>query len=639
MSASPLQQGLPVDQSWVQVGGIDTLGRPDLPEEAPPTSLLISELAYFEECEVRSSHDVKKMKIVTEPDKDRVVYFKKCDSSYPSILAQIEAASSASMRLSRGEHSAYVRTVVDDKGKVVGTASYEIPTFTSFSGESISAGVMLRLGVMDELVARYVRMEGDLHGDQIGVAKNLGVVGLDFDEQWYGEITAEIKGPRVIYNGVTAPLPKDLFPITDRDINQFPDIVDAQPCHWPTKLPTNWAVWKRFLNRDEFLKLGSDPMYDSAKYFAFLREILIDSEEHIQVMAPHFARNDEGKEMIGKMRKCISNRWEVLTEVLVQNEGFRKYLLRNKTAIREIADHFKLYNQRIAIEGVQLDLQKLDLRFQHIVRRCMVKDLTVILFDLGCKLKGNKSDWDAFKLSYQLLIDISINFKTCDCSFPDAFFTLECELSNLALDHRERMSEWGVYTKNITQLLDNYRGLVTKKLELPVMSIRIDRPRRDSLSLEDGSLDLEKCMARALLGMLEDPSKLKLVLEAVGETYTDYAPSRYSLLSFTRVRGDDISGLLRALEAHPDQMAVLISNFLKTGEWNSSGHLLGASANVTLICRLAEKLLADFKSQVTLQQLRKHDMVELCFALDRKEWDIEKSARNIKTLFSDAIGK
>lgn len=639
MSASSLHEGLHVEQSWIQVRDDDYKGRPDLPDEAPPTSLLFTELTYFEECEVRSSHDVKKMKIVTEPEKDQVVYFKKCDSSYPPILAQIEAASSASMRLSRGEHSARVRTVVDEKGVVVGTASYEIPTFTSFSGESISAAVMLRMGVMDELVARYVRMEGDLHGDQIGVATNMGVVGLDFDEQWYGEITADIKGPRVIYNGVTAPLPKDLFPITERDIDHFPDLVDAQPCHWPTKLPTNWAVWKRFLNREEFLKLDTDPMYAPAKYFAFLRELLIDTDEHIRVMIPHFARNDEGRGMVVKMQACIEKRWKNLTEVLIQNEGFRKYLLRNKAAIREIEDHFRAYNEKIALEGIHVDLEKLDGRFQNIVRRCMVKDLTVVLFDLGCKLKGAKTDWETFKLSYQMLIDISINFKTTDCSFPDAFFTLECELSNLALDHRDDMTTWGLYTKNISQLLDNYRGLVTKKIGPPVMSIIIDRSRRDSLSLEDGSLDLEKCMARAMLAMLEDDSKLKLVLDAVSATHLDYTPSRFSPLSYTRVRGDDITALQKALKAHPDQMAVLISNFLKTGEWNTSGNFLGASANVTLICRLAEKLLEDFKSQVTLQQLRKHDMVELCFAVDRKEWDIEKSARNIRTLFSDSLKK
>ena len=637
MSASASQQVLPVGQSWIQVRTEIQIGKSSLPEEAPPTSLLFTDLAFFEACEVKSSHNVKKMKIVSEAGMGQIVYFKQCDRSYPPILAQVEAASSASIRLSRGENAALVRTVVDDKGIVIGTASYEIPTFTSFSGESISAGVMLRLGVMDELVARYVRMEDDLHGDQMGIAKDKGVVGLDFDEMWYSEITAEIKGPRVINNGLTAPLAKDLFPITERDIERFPDLVDAQPCHWPTKVPNNLAVWKRFSNQAEFLKLAVDPMYAPSKYFAFLREILIDPEDHIRVMVPHFARNEEGRDMILKMNACIEKRWKKLVDVLVQNDGFRKYLLRNKTSIREIADHFTHYNDHIALEGMHVDLEKLDTRFQDIVRQCMVKDLTLVLFDLGCKLKGDTIDWETFKLSYQVLIDICLNFKSSECTFPDAFFALECELSNLALDHRERMVKWSYYTSNFNQVLDNYRGLVTKKLGPPVMSLMINCAKRNSMTLDDGSLDLEKCMARALLALLEDDSKHDLVMEAIDDVLAAYEPSRFSPLSFTRTRAPDITSLKRALSAHPKQRAVLISNFLKAGEWNTSGYLLGASANVTLICRLADKLLGDFKSQVTLQQLRKHDLVELCFALDRGEWDIEKSARNIKTLFSDAV--
>lgn len=637
---------LPVGQSWIQVDS-DALGdRPILPEEAPLTSLMFSELVYHEKCEVSSSHDVKKMIIQTEPDKGKVVYFKKCDDTYPPILAQIEAASSASCRLSRGENAARVRPVVNEKGGVVGTASYEIPTFTSFSGESLSVGVMLRMGVIEELVARYVRMEDDMHPDQIGVAQDLGVVGLDYDMLWYGVITAQIKGPRVINNGFTAPLPEDAFPITDEDINRFPDIRDAQPCHWPTKVPNNLNIRKVFPNRAEFLNFANDPMYLPVKYFAFLREVLIDPEEHLLVMIPHFSRNTEGVEMIKKMKACIEARWELLVNVLTHNAGFRKYIVKNKTCIRDIIDHFAKYNNNIAMEGIQLDLDKMENRFQGIVRKCMVKDLTVVLFDLGCKIKGVKQGWKEFKLSYQAMIDICLSFKTSDCSFPDAFFTLECELSNLVLDQRERMTQWTEFCQNITQVLENYRGLVTKKHGPLAMSIIVDRSRRKSMTLEDGSLDREKCIARALYSMLSNEINNKKVIEVVAGVLKEYAPTGYNSVvgglnpwTFTRKRGAEIEDLIKGLEFHPDKTALLISNFLNSGEWNQSGYVVGGSANVTLIIRLAEKLLEGFKNQITLQQLRKHDLVELCFALESGDWNLEKSAKTIKSLFQDALHK
>src|SRR5690606_31485766 len=111
------------------------------------------------------------------------------------------------------------------------------------------------------------------------------------------DITVEIKGARAINNGILAPLPKDLFPVTDKDIDAFPNIRDAQPCHWPTKIPNNLAIWKRFPNRAEFVKLAEDSMAIRQKYYAFLREILIDPEDHLQVMIPSFSRDEEGVAM------------------------------------------------------------------------------------------------------------------------------------------------------------------------------------------------------------------------------------------------------------------------------------------------------------------------------------------------------
>lgn len=550
------------------------------------------------------------------------------------------------MRLTRGANAARVRPVVDAEGNVVGAASYEILTFVSLSKESLSVGVMVRMGIIDELVARYVRMEDDLHGDQIGIAKDLGIVGLDYDELWYSDITVEIKGARAINNGILAPLPKDLFPVTDKDIDAFPNIRDAQPCHWPTKIPNNLAIWKRFPNRAEFVKLAEDSMAIRQKYYAFLREILIDPEDHLQVMIPNFSRDEEGMAMIRKMQSCIEKRWnQQLLEGLIKNQGFRRFVIRNKTSILEILDHFKAYNCEFAENDATIDLVKVEKRFQYIVKKCMGKDLTMVLYDLGCTLRVDRKQWETYHPSYLKLIDVCEQLESSDHSFPEAFFLFECELCNIALMFRERMDEWNLLIKNITQVVENYRGLVTEKIGTPIHSILIDSSHQQ-VSFMDKLLDKEKCLAKALMELLENHAKHEEIVDEVQKVFNEYAPigrssslGSVNFFTYTRTRSDDIEQLLKDLKDRPGERAQLISGFFNEGKWNISGYVRSGSANVMLVRRLVEKALDDFKNEITLEQLRKHELVEICFAIEQKMLDIEASAQKIATLFQKMMKK
>ncbi|CCB90527.1 putative uncharacterized protein [Waddlia chondrophila 2032/99] len=646
MSTAPVNLAQSINQSWVSIEDTFVLDCPVLPEKAPPNSLLLSELSYVGEPEVKSSNEVKKMCIVTKKNQGTIVYFKKCSDAYPPILAQIESAGSASMRLTRGANAARVRPVVDAEGNVVGAASYEILTFVSLSKESLSVGVMVRMGIIDELVARYVRMEDDLHGDQIGIAKDLGIVGLDYDELWYSDITVEIKGARAINNGILAPLPKDLFPVTDKDIDAFPNIRDAQPCHWPTKIPNNLAIWKRFPNRAEFVKLAEDSMAIRQKYYAFLREILIDPEDHLQVMIPSFSRDEEGVAMIRKMQSCIEKRWnQQLLEGLIKNQGFRRFVIRNKTSILEILDHFKAYNCEFAENDATIDLVKVEKRFQYIVKKCMGKDLTMVLYDLGCTLRVDRKQWETYHPSYLKLIDVCEQLESSDHSFPEAFFLFECELCNIALMFRERMDEWNLLIKNITQVVENYRGLVTEKIGTPIHSILIDSSHQQ-VSFMDKLLDKEKCLAKALMELLENHAKHEEIVDEVQKVFNEYAPigrssslGSVNFFTYTRTRSDDIEQLLKDLKDRPGERAQLISGFFNEGKWNTSGYVRSGSANVMLVRRLVEKALDDFKNEITLEQLRKHELVEICFAIEQKMLDIEASAQKIATLFQKMMKK
>lgn len=634
MSVGFSSAGQQVHWSFYEIENHKGQGVPKLPDEAPLESLPISMLEFFENCPVPSSNKVDKRRITSGKEKDQIVYFKECTEKYPPILAQLEAASSASMRLTTGESSARVRPVVDDNGKVVGSASYEIPNFNSFAGRNYNAKDMLGWGIMPLLTGLYLREEGDFHVFQLGTGDGMKLFRVDFDELLYGDITANIKGSRLVFNGVTAPEPKDLFPITDRDIENFPDIQDARPCYWPTKFPENGNIAKMFPNRDEFLKINKEPNYSTLKYFAFLQELLIDPEEHIRVMTPYFERNEEGCAMIDKIGVCIKNRWEELTEVLINNEGFRKYLQKNTDAIKDVKEHFRSYNNNIALKGYSLNLDNLDKRFQNIVRRCMVQDLAVILLDLGIKLKRKQEDWEKFKQSYKSIIIMSINFETSGRSVLDAFLELErgCKLLDV-----NKIRIWQYYAHNIFQLFENYRGLVMENMKQSFDSFVIDPSGREFLSKKEDSLDLQRCMAKALQAMLEDQTKLNFVLQAVDETYNEYTPYSYSPTNYTRNRGDEIKQLKGKLKNKPKKMTASVSKFCEKGQWHLPGYMTWGSANPILISRLAEKVILDFKNQPTLKKLLDFDMVELIYAIDSKEWRIEESSKKIYEIFSKNI--
>lgn len=66
MSTAPVNLAQSINQSWVSIEDSSVIDCPVLPEKAPPNSLLLSELSYVGEPEVKSSNEVKKMCIVTK---------------------------------------------------------------------------------------------------------------------------------------------------------------------------------------------------------------------------------------------------------------------------------------------------------------------------------------------------------------------------------------------------------------------------------------------------------------------------------------------------------------------------------------------------------------------------------------------
>lgn len=296
--------GLPIpvsatgqNQIWGTLNEKKPIDLSKLSEITPLNAISEDLLAPLDGSVVASSKEVLEMMIIDGKDKGKKVYFKKIDHTYPPLLAEIEAAISDSLRIVRGHCAARVLPVVNTDGVVIGAIPYELPEFQSLSGSSMSASEMLSMGAIEELFTRYARGDDDVHINNWGKANIFGrwvMVGIDFDMGFYF-FTVKFKGgDRAVSHGPAA----DIFPITDRDINAFPVLTDAKPCHWVSKLPGNGNFLKAYSNVAEFIKMSKDPKVINYKYQAFLKELLIDRKFHYRILERNFERTESGEQQL-----------------------------------------------------------------------------------------------------------------------------------------------------------------------------------------------------------------------------------------------------------------------------------------------------------------------------------------------------
>ena len=183
------------------------------PDIAPEDSVLESHLLPLpEKVGTPSSHSVEIMVLQEQAAAitSLRVFFKKCDSTYPPSLAQIEAAASASSRLTRGGKFARIRTVINGLGFVIGSISHGFTDFKPMYQYTFTLNDLIKYNAAKSLVNRYVKQDDDFHPGNAGIAKvddDVGETWVDIDgDMFYYPMTSQIKGPRVINNGFFAPI-------------------------------------------------------------------------------------------------------------------------------------------------------------------------------------------------------------------------------------------------------------------------------------------------------------------------------------------------------------------------------------------------------------------------------------------------
>lgn len=623
-----LSSSLPVDQSWFIV---ESDASP--PDIAPDCYVSISQLeCVIEQVPSSSSNSVKKMKLLENDKSAQVVYYKGCSKSYPPILAQIEAAASASCLLTRPNKVAKIRNVIDDIGNIIGSISFEIFAFKPFKACTLTLEDLIFYNAAEAIVCRYVRQDDDYHPENGGLSVG-AIVDIDFDSFWY-PVTADIKGLRLVNNGYFGPLPANAFPLTLRDLNDIPNIKDQVPCHWPSKSPSNMNSYKEWKQKELIQKLAGNVDFQKQKWMALLQEAMILPEMHAEVISPHFAKLPESQMMKQRLYCHIVKRHDDLAALLPHSLEFRKFIRLNSKSYAKITELFQRTDENFLEHE-----SKIKQRFFMIVRSCLVKDLVMALFDIGSHLHKIQPIQNDLIQAYDRLIDIVQQFHEKDDSFEVAFNQLEFDLIEMRsfLSPHPNMG-WFNSVKQFLSCFNKYRGFCHAQVQSMAASIYPAQTVKDANKPLD-TTDAPEIIAREICRWLLLPGHLQRILSIIKVCKEDYEPGAWNPKNIVRRRSEDFDTLsLKIEESRGDPVKIMeaILEFFKDGKgaWNQAWFGGYASANVLLMDKLARAAIEDFVNMMSPKILKNYKLVEVCFLIKNEKWKLIEHVQAIAQKFN-----
>ncbi len=598
----------------------------DFATPAPLSALSFSSLANMPENITSSGHKVKKMVIKEGPEAGVHVWVKLCNTTdFPPLMAQLEAAASASYRIVRLQKFARIRPVIDEQGKVIATASYDIPDLKPFEHTLLKIREYLE-GFTDESVSRYQRAEDDMHGGNYGESQSLGVVGIDPGMSFY-PISHKLQGARFI-SGKLAPTPEDAFPQTKEDItDRFPDIQDAQPCHWPTKLPNNYNVQKSpsKLAIEEFKKLSKNSIFLDRKHLAFLKEIVIDPSTHLKVLEKSFAYDQEAQDVLNNLNLLFEQRRVRTETILIADQTFHRFLLDVNTALHSCLQHYIEYNRTVGKEeNIQFDLDNIKLYLERLLKKCLLKDLTLHFHEIGTFIITNA---DHLESTYQNLIHYTIQFKDSQGNILEAISQLADNIRAIveSLENKEEQDKWNFLLTRIKALIGQYKNSIIRLSQ--------ENPFHPLHSLTLGTINNKKnehYLAKAVVKWLSQPGHKQQVLQFAEETLRDYQPLGHGSMwatinpkTYTKTRVAELEDLITKLKEQATTHALEpVTHFFESGNWNEGwsplafADIISPSANVVLINKICAATIRQLNENLSIEQLLDVKMIEACSIID-----------------------
>lgn len=328
----------------------EELSKTEIDHRPPPRSKNGEQYVYVDEKIERKknapqpNHSVEKVKKI---GKDTVEIFK-FDGTGRRIT-QIEAFNGIAYRLLLNDRTPKVRSVHDRFGNRIGVFSREIKNFQSLhdyyikqeeaTGEMRSPPqrVLVKLGIGRILGAAYAEEENDLHGGNIvydPIYKK--IYKIDHDQATW-PITSKYRNlnpNKPISKKEERPYgvkPIDAFPITQKDINNFPFLYDAKPNHFPDEADD------RTLDLEE---IDNYPEFNKDVFSVFLKRALFDE----QIYRAIANETIENKKLQEELVTHKTERSEILRKELIKNRKFLYFILDNPDIKEQILHEFQEYN-------------------------------------------------------------------------------------------------------------------------------------------------------------------------------------------------------------------------------------------------------------------------------------------------------
>lgn len=276
--------------------------------------------------------------------------------------SELEVLFSALWPLMLGaEHTARVRLVKNDSGEITGVFVDKKPGFAELP-KDVDVSDLVDKGIVLILVMAYFMMEDDLHRGNLGlVIKEIIelVFKIDHDMNWNKILMQE--GLARIYHAF-----EDRFSITTRDIQNFPDLKDANPHYWPTI--RRWFKKSPGFDRKsrrQFKNLTHDEGFNGKKYLYFQKILCIDIELIKNKLAE--CVNDDSPD-ITRIADAFAERQAYLQANLLSVPGFHQKLKQNKeNYLKTISDEITTQHSNAEEPGIRNNIKN---KFNEIFEYC-----------------------------------------------------------------------------------------------------------------------------------------------------------------------------------------------------------------------------------------------------------------------------
>ncbi|MBI2784966.1 MAG: hypothetical protein HYX60_01100 [Legionella longbeachae] len=323
----------------------------------PPVKSKDVEKYAFDSMQINNEVSAHTTGFIKNKTKDQRVLFK--EALYGRRIAEIEVFNGLCFRILLNKATPKVRGLHNKEGLHLGVISHEIPNFQSIydyaekyqKAPNKKALVEAHLGKV--LAAAYCEEENDLHAGNIGFdSENLKTYKIDHDQATW---PISYKYVSIYSNKKPA---VDTFPITQYDINHFPQLKDASP--------------RNFAHNDnqealDITGIENDDLFIKDVFSIFLKRALL-TESIYQKMAEATITNVKLQKQLVEHK---TKRGQLLRAELIKNKKFCIFILNHPELKEEIITEFNSYNNDYKENSpLRINVDELADQYDQLTKEC-----------------------------------------------------------------------------------------------------------------------------------------------------------------------------------------------------------------------------------------------------------------------------